>query len=96
MLHYFPHAYPGWYIEGWAEYVSTIEFHGRSAHIGRPSRARSFWIASGDTTPILHLLAPERAVDREDAEFRAEFYATAWFAALYLANNDERRRGLDV
>lgn len=92
MLHYFPHAYPRWYIEGFAEYVSTVEFRGRRAIIGTPSEGRSYWVSEGRMLPIEQLLAPENV--RDTAEFRNEFYAHSWFAALYVSNRSERLQGL--
>lgn len=94
MLHYFPAAYPRWYVEGFAEYVGATEFIGRRAHVGRPSAVRSDWLRYGGTFPIEHLLAPER-VTRRSPEFSSQFYANAWFAAMYLANTPERMRGLN-
>jgi hypothetical protein len=94
MLHYFPNAYPRWYVEGFAEYVSTVEFRQRQARVGIPSRDRSGWILHGTMLPIDQLLAPER-VRRQRGAFTAMFYAQSWFAALYIANNSERGRGLE-
>jgi len=94
MLHYFPNAYPQWYIEGFAETVSTVEITRRRAIIGRPSELRSNWIAYGGDLPIRDLLAPERAAER-DGEFTGRFYAYAWFAASYITNTPERLRGLE-
>ncbi|MBY0563662.1 MAG: hypothetical protein K2P58_05680 [Hyphomonadaceae bacterium] len=94
MLHYFPNAYPRWYIEGWAEYLSTVEIQNRRATIGRPSTMQSNWLIHSDDFPILDLLAPER-LDRHGNDFVARFYANAWFAANYISNNTERLRGLE-
>jgi len=93
MLHYFPNAYPRWYVEGWAEYVSTVQVRQRRAEVGRPSAHRSQWILHGGAIPIENLLAPER-MRRQSGTFTGQFYAHAWFAALYLANNSERQAGL--
>ncbi|MBX9747028.1 MAG: hypothetical protein K2X34_09010 [Hyphomonadaceae bacterium] len=94
MLHYFPSAYPQWYVEGFADYVSTVEISRRRATIGRPSENRSSWLNYGDDFPIEHLLTPQRAEERT-GEFWALFYAHSWFAANYLSNTTERLRGLE-
>ncbi|PZO54815.1 MAG: hypothetical protein DCF16_04350 [Alphaproteobacteria bacterium] len=94
MLHYFPSAYPQWYIEGWAEYVSTTDISRRRATIGRPSENRSSWLNYGDPFPVEHLLAPESVAQR-DGEFTGRFYAYSWFAVNYLSNTSERLRGLE-
>lgn len=92
MLHYFPQAYPRWYVEGFAEYVSTVEFRGRRAIVGAPSEGRAYWVGEGRMLPIEQLLAPETV--RDTAQFRNEFYAHSWFAAMYVSNRSERLRGL--
>lgn len=94
MMHYFPAAYPGWYVEGWAEYVSTVEISRRRATIGRPSEARSTSLNYLGDLPIELLLAPERVSNRT-AQFTEQFYAHSWFAASYVSNNTERLRGLE-
>src|SRR5690606_17382921 len=41
MMQYFPGAYPGWYVEGYAETVATIRFlDNGSFHIGDPPQYR--------------------------------------------------------
>lgn len=94
MLHYFPRAYPRWYVEGFAEYVSTAELRGRRMHLGAPSEERMNWVVHGGSFPIEHLLAPERVERRRSSNFSAQFYAHAWFAATYVTNTPERLRGL--
>ncbi|WP_135212348.1 tetratricopeptide repeat protein [Vitreimonas flagellata] len=93
MLHYFPDAYPRWYVEGWAEHVSSIEIRGTRVAVGLPSEHRGDWITYEGILPIEALLAPERV--RNVDNFGGRFYANAWFAVIYLSNNPERRAGLD-
>lgn len=94
MLHYFADAYPKWYVEGWADYVSTTRFLGRTAIVGEPSESRRSWISyGGGVLPINALLAPER-VSNQTAEFSAQFYANSWFAVTYLSNHANFNRGL--
>ena len=94
MLHYFPAAYPQWYIEGFADYVSTVEISRRRATIGRHPEMRSSWLNAGHEFPIRHMLAPERVTERTTL-FQSLFYAHGWFAANYLSNNIERLNGLE-
>lgn len=95
MLHYFPHAYPRWYIEGWADWVSTVEIatQERHARVGTPSALRSSWLIYDTTIPIEHLLEPDRRPHR-DRDFQSQFYAYAWFATMFVQNNAELRPGL--
>lgn len=94
MMHYFPAAYPSWYVEGWAEYVSTVEIVRRRATVGRPSEARSSSLHYLGDFPIELLLAPERVANRTSI-FTEQFYAHSWFAVSYVSNNPERLRGFE-
>lgn len=94
MMHYFPYAYPRWYIEGWAEYVSTTEISDGSASVGIPSEVRGSTVARLGLMPIEDMLAPERRRRRMTSETQAQFYGQAWFATAVVFNNGERMRGL--
>ncbi len=93
MLNYFSVAYPRWYVEGWAEYVSTITVEDRVARIGARNDARGLSIIAAGLLPVNRLLAPERVSNRDDT-FTERFYATSWVAASYIANTAERQEGL--
>jgi hypothetical protein len=106
MLHRFPAAYPRWYTEGWAEFVSTTEFRDRRAIIGTPSDRLAMLVQMNDggiamrtprtqftvtLLPIEQLLAPERFPGRVDV---GHFYSTSWLAASIIANRPELAQGL--
>lgn len=93
MLHYFAYAYPHWYIEGFAEVVSTIEIDGRRATFGDPASGRSENLATLGMMPIRELFSPPPA-ERRTGIWAARFYASSWFAALYFTNHPEQMRGL--
>lgn len=93
MLHYFPNAYPRWYVEGWAEFVSTTRIEGRVARVGRPAGDRVAWLRAEGLLEPEHFLAPERMRRRSD-DFSARYYAHSWLAALFIANRPEREQGL--
>ena len=110
MLHRFPAAYPRWYTEGWAEYVSTTQIRDRRAVVGIPSERVDMLIqATRPSTatravrgsfavtllPIEQLLAPDRFPSRlNDPQFVGHFYATSWLAASLIANRPELAQGL--
>jgi|CXWL01.1.fsa_nt_gi hypothetical protein len=110
MLHRFPAAYPRWYTEGWAEFVSTTEVRDRRAVVGVPGeRINRLYAANAPSTatravrgsfsvtvlPIEQLLAPERYPNRHvDPDFVGHFYATAWLATSLIANRPELSQGL--
>ncbi|NWG53858.1 MAG: hypothetical protein HXY28_09080 [Hydrogenophilaceae bacterium] len=84
MLRYFPAAYPAWYVEGFAEYVATVDVRPDSYSIGRfePMRIRAL-----ETTrwlPMERLLAaPVSSLSEEE---RQNFYAQSWLLVHYCAN----------
>jgi len=94
MLHYFPSTYPSWYVEGWADFVSTVVVEDRIARVGRPSGMRSYSVVAEGLLPVEAWLAPER-VERRARDFSERFYAHSWLAASFLANRPERSRGLE-
>lgn len=110
MLHRFPAAYPRWYTEGWAEFVSTTEISERRAVVGRPSERLNFLVRgnspgimmrtprslfSVDVLPIDQLLAPERfPALHTDWDFASRFYSTSWLAASLIANRPDLAQGL--
>ncbi|MBI1186334.1 MAG: hypothetical protein GC206_03245 [Alphaproteobacteria bacterium] len=84
MLRYFPVAYPAWYVEGFAEYVATVEVGPDTYSIGRfePMRIRSLEVTRW--VPMARLLsAPVSALSAEE---RQNFYAQSWLLVHYCAN----------
>lgn len=45
------HAYPAWYVEGFAEYFGTARFSARRIEYGRVDRARLAWLLKGAWLP---------------------------------------------
>jgi hypothetical protein len=81
---YFANAYPAWYVEGFAEFISTTTFHDDRTIIGRSSDARAFTLNDGRETwmPMERLLtASPWQLDAADA---AKFYAQSWLFTHYL------------
>ncbi len=94
MLHYARRAYPRWYVEGWAEWVSTTEFRGRTAQVGRPSETRAQTLQAMGFMPMANFLAPER-VERDARISTQQFYAQSWFAATYIGGRSDYVTGLN-
>lgn len=90
MQHYSPHAYPSWYVEGFAEYISTIYFRHRRVTIGSSSGRAGSLMALG-ITRTRDLISNEGIRGRMDVE---RFYATSWLATVYLLNDPDRQQRL--
>lgn len=87
-------AYPAWYTEGFAEFLSTVEFTDKGADIGKVTVNRATWIIHGDWLPIEPFLTKHPAQLKSGEEV-AQFYAQSWMAAHYLFSTPERARGFD-
>jgi tetratricopeptide (TPR) repeat protein len=87
MLHYFPQAYPTWYIEGFAEYLSTVEFERGRVLVGQPSVMRGTTLLNARFLPMRTLLAPPAQMTGEE---RGMFYAQSWLMTHYIFSNQER------
>ena len=87
-------AYPAWYREGFAEYVSTVAFDmDRHYTFGAPSWHRLKQLERRDV-PIETLLTAE--VDEIEAKQRSNFYAWSWLLTHMLKSDPARARQLDA
>lgn len=76
MFRYYSAAYPAWYIEGFAEYVSTVTFKPNGEwSMGRPAYHRAYGLLETSPVPIEKLLF-ERATGSVAAV--DAFYGRAW------------------
>ena len=83
MMQYFPAAYPAWYIEGFADFVSTATFDSKDiASLGAPPPAR--WLsAKGGPRLGMQKLLTIAFRDLTDHQ-RGAFYAEGWMLTHYL------------
>ncbi|MEM9879070.1 MAG: hypothetical protein AAF862_07310 [Pseudomonadota bacterium] len=92
MLRHFPHAYPTWYIEGFAEYVSTARFEGDEVTVGDYAVGRAATLLHYKWLPLQQVLKPGGMPS--DPEDKAVFYAQSWLLTHYLLRNPERQHQL--
>ncbi|HEX7781679.1 MAG TPA: hypothetical protein VF509_02620 [Sphingobium sp.] len=89
MLHYFPAAYPAWYVEGFAEFYSTVTFKPDGAMIfGNPPLYRAPTLVRVGIYPLEKLFA--RTTDKLGALEGDSYYGTAWLLTHYLHYNEKR------
>ncbi len=89
MLHYFPAAYPAWYVEGFAEFYSTVTFKPDGAIVfGNPPLYRAPTLVRMGIYPLEKLFA--RTTDRLGALEGDSYYGTAWLLTHYLHYNEKR------
>lgn len=84
MLQYFPVAYPGWYIEGFAELIGASKMmdDGRIGY-GTPAKYRGHDIAGTDWVPLQELLTHEKV-------YGLDTYAQGW-AVTHFFTFDKTR-----
>ena len=86
MLQYSPVAYPPWYVEGFAELMSTSSFRQKGAiTYGRAAMHREAELKDGRLIPIKTLLA---GTYRDGAE--NDYYGQSWLLTHYLTFSDKR------
>lgn len=80
LYQYFAHAYPAWYVEGFAEFFQTATFEDNRIVLGRGSTARAEWLFAGSWLPMDRLLTR----DLDSSDDVAKFYAQSWLFTHYL------------
>ena len=90
MLRYAPHAYPAWFIEGFAEYHSTVEFTKEgNAKIGIPAYHRAYGLLEMPKMPVARLLQ-SRPGDLKNSDEVQIFYSRAWLLTHMLYSGNDR------
>ncbi|TMJ19147.1 MAG: tetratricopeptide repeat protein [Alphaproteobacteria bacterium] len=92
MWQHMPNTYPTWYVEGFAEYFSTVRFSGDHIDIGNYSRGRASSILDGAWLPMERVL--NGGTDGLNAEAGAAYYAQSWLLVHYFYSTPERQRAL--
>ncbi|PVM90075.1 hypothetical protein DDF67_10725 [Caulobacter endophyticus] len=94
MMQYFPDAYPGWLVEGLAEYYKTIDLQMKKVQIGDFSRGRAHSLLNDKWLPVSDLLSKRPSqFERDDV---LTFYAQSWLLTHYVWSDRERRRKLQT
>lgn len=88
MLQTFPAAYPGWYVEGFAELYSTLDLRDDgSFHIGNPPNWRAEDMHYINLLQSQKLFDTDRTVTGRD---RYLYYGVGWLVVHYLSFSKER------
>ena len=84
MFQNFSAAYPAWYVEGFAEFMSTAEFDkDGSVKLGLPALHRGYGLILGDKMSAARVLtAAISDIKRDDLDV---FYGRSWLLVHYLA-----------
>lgn len=91
MLRYFPSAYPAWYVEGFAEFFSSVRFpRNGNIEFGHAPMSRLPDLQLRQTFPIRQLVSA--TTDGLGRRNGSSYYATAWLLTHYLLYNPERSK----
>lgn len=90
MLQYQAVAYPPWYVEGWAELVSTASFERKGfITFGKAANHRQWEIQDTDWIPLERLMA-RPAKGKKPPRGNENFYGQSWLLTHYLTLSDKR------
>ena len=93
MLGSAPAAYPGWFVEGFAEYYMTADIAGDEVKLGGYSENRAYWLINGTWLP-LEVLLRTRPGEVTRSSYRETYYPLAWLLTHWFFSDPERSRQL--
>lgn len=93
MLQYVVAAYPAWYVEGWAELISTSSFERKGAiTYGKANNGRQYELDLGTWTHVRILLSSQ--FSQLKPEQREAFYGQSWLLTHFLTLDPVRSQQL--
>jgi len=93
MLQNFSAAYPGWLVEGYAEYFMTTDIGPSQISVGRPDADRVTWLATATWLPLSDVLT-KRPDEFRTAEDQVLYYGQAWLMTHYFMSDPARQKML--
>lgn len=93
MLENFPAGYPGWFIEGWAEYFMTTEIVGSTVKVGGYNTNRAYWLFNASWLPMEDVLAKSPLEIPKDR--RHLYYSQSWLLMHYMRSDPSRAKQLN-
>jgi len=92
MMQYLAGSYPGWLIEGFAEYYMTAKLKPGSFEIGSYNTGRAYTLMNGTWTPTEVVLTKRTGELKRDQVFG--YYAQSWLMTHYMLSDPARRKQL--
>lgn len=86
-------AYPGWFVEGFAEYYMTADITDDEVKLGGYSDNRAYWLFNGTWLP-LEVLLKTRPGEVTRSSHRETYYPLAWLMTHWFLSDPERSRQL--
>jgi hypothetical protein len=85
--------YPAWFVEGFAEYFSTVRFTARKIDIGNVSPGRVYAVQEGQWLPMERILSGGPTGLNEAAQ--SAYYAQSWLLTHYFYSTPQRQAVLN-
>lgn len=95
MMGNMPGAYPGWFVEGFAEYYMTANIEGDRILLGDFSEHRAYWLYNGTWIRLEDLLRL-RPGEITRSDYRETYYPVAWLLTHWFFSDPERAEQLKV
>ncbi|MFK0298390.1 tetratricopeptide repeat protein [Brevundimonas sp. NPDC090276] len=89
----FAYPYPGWFVEGFAEYYATVEIGKSRILVGKYNENRAYALQAASWMPIAELLSKRPL---QSARHRDTYYPLAWLLTHWFLGDTERQKTLDV
>ena len=92
MMRHLPGAFPAWFIEGFAEFYSTVDFTKTGqAEIGKPPYSRAYGLIAMPKIPVATLLVEQPGAMRNRQQ-KDVYYGRSWLLT-HMFFNDSVRNG---
>lgn len=86
-------GYPQWYVEGFAEYYSTVTVVAGNIDLGAFELVRVISLRDGLWTPMREIMSGAKS--KANADFVSDLYAQGWLAVSYFNSTPERQLALE-
>eukprot|EP01030_Chromulinospumella_sphaerica_P028414 gene28414-28750_t len=93
MHHYVDRSYPGWYVEGFAEYFGPVEMRDTSFIVGGVNQGRAHQLINEKWISMADLLSKRPFEFKTGGEVSA-YYAQAWLLTHYMRADPARMKQL--
>ena len=93
MMQQLDQPYPEWYVEGFAEFLSSPIFnHDGSVGLGTPRESRMWGLVSGKQLPLDQMLGETYGdIDKLPNDLRESIYGRGWLLVHYLTMEPKRQ-----
>ncbi|MGH7025820.1 tetratricopeptide repeat protein [Brevundimonas sp.] len=92
MMQNFSYPYPGWFVEGFAEYYATVEIEKSRVLVGKFNENRAYWLQAASWMPMAELLSKRPLQSSRNKE---TYYPLAWLMTHWFLGDPARQRTLD-